>query len=252
MGGGMRCPSCGESERLVGTQVADDIEVTCQSCGHRWMRGRPRCRGCGGEAAVRKLQLMTRHPRGNQLAVVGHREVPLCPHCDREILGGDSESRTIPEGYVSRFVFGPDDHRPSAAAAGPKTPATAASRTPPAAAPARPGVPPRPATSQARARPERTPDPPTVRQAIDAFMKATPDVDALTMLMLGRHLGPATRLRELEKPARVTALQQWFAATWGDHRTEPRAAAAGAALIEAVDHWRGQGWLDADPVGFLR
>jgi hypothetical protein len=101
----MRCPSCGETERLAGTPVAGDIEVSCQACGHQWLRGSPRCRGCGGGDVVTKLRLMTRHPRGNQLAVVGHRQVPLCPRCDADVVQG-GDGRLVPEGYVSRRPSG--------------------------------------------------------------------------------------------------------------------------------------------------
>lgn len=245
------CPACGETERLSGSPAADDIEVSCQVCGHRWMRGSPRCRACGGEEAVHRLQLMTRHPRGNQLAVVGHREVPLCPRCDAEVLETAGDSRVVPEGHVSRFVFGRDEPRPVPSTPSPLRSAPNRARTAPPVAPARPESS-RPATAD---RPPGGPPPhaapPTVRQAIDAFLSASPDADALTMVMLGRHLGPSTRLQELDEPAVSTALQQWFRTSWGDRHSERRAAAA-AAVVAAVDHWRAQGWVQADLAGFLR
>jgi hypothetical protein len=82
-------------------------------------------------------------------------------------------------------------------------------------------------------------------------MAATPAADPLAMLMLGRHLGPATRLRELDDPHAAATLEQWFQASWGSQPAERRAAAA-AALLAAVDHWQGQGWLSQDPAAFLR
>lgn len=98
---------------------------------------------------------------------------------------------------------------------------------------------------------QRPPPPPTVRQAIDSLMTAHPTVDPLTMLMLGRHLGPATRLTELDKSTNSAALERWVQSSWGDQSTDRRTAVA-AALTLAVDHWREQGWLLGDPVAFLR
>jgi hypothetical protein len=79
----LSCPGCGESEHLVGRRTRDGIEVTCETCGARWDRGAVRCRSCGGAASVTARQRMTRQPRGTLLAVVGMREVTLCPDCDR-------------------------------------------------------------------------------------------------------------------------------------------------------------------------
>lgn len=246
----LRCPACAESEHLTGAEVADDIEVTCGTCGHRWLRGSPRCRTCGGDEVVTRVGLMTRHPRGNQLAVVGHREVPLCPRCDAEALreGG----RLAPEGYVSRFVFGPDAPRPVRPAqrnAEPSAP-TRPTRTP-SLPRVRPRAP-RPAGDQPRqVEPAPRADAPTVRQAIEAFLRSEPAADALTMVMLGQHLGPATRLRALDDPAAQERLAAWFRTTW-EVQPDGRRSAAGAALLAAFDHWRDHGWLATDPVGFLR
>jgi hypothetical protein len=233
---------------LSGTPVDDDIEVSCLACGHRWMRGGPVCRTCGGEENVSRLQLMTRQPRGNQLAVVGHRAVSLCPRCDVGALQG-GDGRTIPEGYVSKFLFGAAD-RPVVAPSPPRPPAADAD-TPPAVPPRAPAQSPGSTRQPEPPRRPRTAAAPTVRQAIDAFMAATPDADPLTMLMLGRHLGPATRLRELDAPASVATLEQWFEASWCSQPAERRATAA-AALRAAVDHWQGQGWLSEDLAAFLR
>jgi hypothetical protein len=222
------CPACGEVDKLTGTPTADDIEVTCHACGHRWLRGRPRCRTCGGEDVVRKLQLMTRTPRGNQLAVVGHREVPLCPQCDQDILDVESEGRTLPEGYVSRFVFGPDAQRA-------KPPATARPqpvRPRPTGSP--PATPAQAKVSKAPQRPQSPrhspPESPTVRQAVDEAMNEKQGIDPVTMLLLGRHLGAATRLKALDAPSTAAALQQWFESTWGEQGADRRAAAPAALL----------------------
>ena len=243
MGEELRCPACAESERLTGAEVDDHIEVTCGTCGPRWLRGSPRCRTCGGDEVVTRLGLMTRHPRGNQLAVVGHREVPLCPRCDAEALG--KGGRLVPDGYVSRFVFGPDT--PRTAPAQRRAPPPTATSSPHARAQA-----PRPSGEQPR-QPEPTPraDAPTVRQAVESFLRSEPAADALTMVMLGQRLGPATRLRALDDPDVQERLAAWFGNTCDAH-PEGRRTAAGVALLAAFDHWRDQGWLATDPVGFLR
>jgi transposase len=41
----LRCPACGETERLHGRSTAAGIVLTCESCGHKWPRDdTPRCR----------------------------------------------------------------------------------------------------------------------------------------------------------------------------------------------------------------
>lgn len=246
MSGEMRCPSCGESERLLGARLGGDIEVTCGACDHRWLRGSLRCRLCGGEEVVTRLRLMTRHPRGNQLAVVGHREVPLCPRCDVEAVEGGG--RLVPEGYVSRFLFGRDEPRPVR----PTKQRPQASRPPASSRGSGEPRAPRPdAVSSQEAEPTTRAGAPTVRQAVEDFLRSVPAADAVTMVMLGQHLGPATRLDTLGDASAQERLESWFSATWGT-RPNGRRAAAAAAVLAAVDHWREQGWLSGDPVGFLR
>ncbi len=81
------CPACGESELLHGEPVDGDIQITCGQCAAQWMRGGPRCKGCGrgGGTTVRQL-MTTTHPRGTLLSVIGARKVPLCAVCDGEVL----------------------------------------------------------------------------------------------------------------------------------------------------------------------
>ncbi len=80
----LRCPRCAETEDLTGSPVDGDIQVTCQTCGARWLRGGRRCRTCGGTAVVEKPQAISRHPRGNQHAIVGGHRLQLCPTCDED------------------------------------------------------------------------------------------------------------------------------------------------------------------------
>lgn len=266
-----RCPACGENERLRGRAVGDDIEVTCETCGAQWLRGAARCNACGRADVVTRPQVMTRHPRGNQLAIVGRRDLPLCPACDADAIAeSEAGNRPVPETYVSMFLFGrrlprhvprkpatvapasrsdatPDERRtgPSAPAArtasAPKTDEQPRAQSP---APAWPEAPSRATNEQSLARP-------TVRQAIEAYLSASPDADSLAMLFLGQHLGPASRLDSLDRPDAAESLLRWFDATW-DTRQDERRRAAAAAITAAVDHWRAQGWLTKDLAAGLR
>ncbi len=247
------CPFCAESERLRGRAVEGDIEVTCESCGARWLRGAPRCGQCGGSEVEVRPQLMTRQPRGNQVAIVARREVPLCPRCDADALVASvSGNRTVPEGYVSAFLFG--GQRASS------TPASSDGHE--AAAPSRRATrrPTAPRQTRVAERdhsaapvPETKGAPataPTVRQAVEAYLTSAPDADSLTLVLLGQHLGPSTRLDSLG-PEAADRMQRWFQSTWGSQPASRRDHAA-VALVGAIAHWRQHGWLSTDLTAGLR
>jgi hypothetical protein len=258
-----QCPACGEDQRLRGRPSGDDIEVTCETCGAQWLRGAMRCNSCGRTDAVVRPQVMTRHPRGNQLAIVGRRQLPLCPDCDADaITESEAGNRPVSESYVSVFLFGRDEHRhaPKAPAPAPadKAPPDAVRTAPAAPAPAVPKAeeepptqPPGPAGAESPLATGQKVARPTVRQAIEAYLNAHPDADSLTMLFLGQHLGPASRLETLDEPSAEKSMKQWFDITW-DPRQEERRRAAAAAITGAVDHWRAQGWLAEDLAAALR
>lgn len=261
--------ACGENERLRGRAVGDDIEVTCETCGAQWLRGAARCNACGRADVVTRPQVMTRHPRGNQLAIVGRRDLPLCPACDAGVIAeSEAGNRPVPETYVSVFLFGREVPRhaprwaaPAAGTSGAEA-APAGSRTGPAVAatpttsrPKPVGKPPAKRPEPARPEPARPKEQglsrPTVRQAIEAYLSAHPDADSLAMLFLGQHLGPASRLDALDQPGTAESLLRWFVATW-DTRQDERRQAAAAAITGAVDQWRAQGWLAEDLAAGLR
>ncbi len=230
------CPTCGETDDLSGRAAADDIEVTCGACGATWMRGDPRCKGCGATGGIPYRQVMTRTPRGNQVAVVGHREVVLCPACDAEAIRA-AATAPVPEHYVSVFLFGV----PAPTAHPPREPRGPAETTPVPTNPAAPQPTPVVAAPSASAGPAGPVDP-TARQAIEAYLTATPEGDSLTMLMLGRHLGPSRRVRDLDDEAEQQRLRTWFDRTWSA-KDQPRRDAAEAALTDALAHWRARGWV---------
>lgn len=257
---GPQCPSCGETEALRGAAVDNDISVTCQTCGATWMRGAPKCKTCGGEDIVGRPQAMSRNPRGNQLAFVGWREIPLCRRCDADALSASlSKHQPVPEGYVSASLFGPKQ-RVDASTLSRQTPARPhpdaesdlrqrpPSRSPNARATPSQGrgstKPPRPAPAASQ--------PPTVRQAVEAFLASDfRDADATAMLMLATHLGPSSRLGALDEPEAATALRAWFERLYGPAGRTSRESAL-RTVLGAVDFWRTQDWVTGDPAAALR
>jgi hypothetical protein len=255
---GPACPLCGETEALRGVQVDDDIAVTCQTCGATWMRGAPRCKTCGGEDIVPRPQAMSRTPRGNQLAFVGWREIPLCRTCDAEAL---STSLSKNQPYVSASLFGPKDRVPSppppaASAPAPPAPPTDDRESAPRT---RQALPSRSAQQPARNRLSReskpTPassQPPTVRQAVDAFLSSGPaDNDPTAILMLAKQLGAGSRLSALEGEAAAKEIRAWFEKLYGSKANKSRDSAR-RTIVGAIDHWRTQGWIADDPAAGLR
>ena len=71
------------------------------------------------------------------------------------------------------------------------------------------------------------------------------------MLMLGRHLGPSRRVRELDNPAEQQRLREWFDQTWSA-RDPGRLDAVRASLMGALTHWHRQGWISTEPSVFVQ
>ncbi|WP_151484090.1 hypothetical protein [Streptomyces albicerus] len=262
MAGVAECPSCGEGEELRGEPCEGDIRVTCLSCGAQWMRGAPRCAGCGGQDIVERPQAMTRHSRGTQLSIIGWREVPLCRTCDAEVLETSIAQNTpVPGDYVSNCLYGPGQRpsmgpapRPAPTATPAPRPATQpAPAAKPAKRPARPAGPPaQPWATRSRPRPVAPSVVPTVRQAIAAFLaEASGEVDHTAMLVLGTHLGSHERLGVLDKPDAADSLAAWCDGHWGDRNSAAAQRALGT-ILRAVDFWGARGWLASDPAAKLR
>jgi hypothetical protein len=251
------CAACGEDEQLHGEPVDGDIAVTCLSCGATWMRGAARCNTCGGQDIVSRPQPMSRHPRGNQLAIIGWRELPLCQTCDAEVLTASlASNRPVPEGYVSACLFtlqelGQTQQRrpaPTQSGSGSKRPSRDAAKSNSTTSPS-------PLPQHQRAAPARrtTPSaPPTLRQAIEAYLSSTPSAaDSVTLLMLGSHLGPSTRLNELDASDTPGNLTAWFMQLWDDKNPDRRAIAR-STVLGAIDYWRSQDWIHNDAGAGLR
>lgn len=180
---------------------------------------------------------MTRHPRGTLLAVVGMRQVPLCSSCDAGVLDDAlSRKQPIPEGYISRFLFG-EVTRESAERA------THRPKARPRPRPADMHIAPVPSVAKEPAKPELVD--PTVRQATEAYLEsAGSPTDALTMVLLGRKLGASTRLSRLDTPATASELARWVDQTYGGRREQRDHAIA--VLCRAFGYWQEQGWVTND------
>jgi hypothetical protein len=231
------CPACGETEALRGRPHDGNIAVTCERCGAEWMRGAPRCRKCGRPDGVELPQRMTRHPRGTLLAVVGVREVPLCVECDAEVVGPALQHRRpIPEGYVSRFLYGEPsrDQRPTTAVRSKPAPRRSQER--------RQQVQQVVQIPSPAVRPEPQITDPTLRQATEEFLEAAGGgADSLTMVLLGSKLGPSTRLSALDTEKTALFLAAWVEGTFGGR--EDRRRQAVATLRQAVAYWSKRGWI---------
>lgn len=91
------CSRCGESDELRGTRRSDGIDMTCERCGHRWMRSlTPSCSTCGSEDLQTVPLAIVEKGRGTQLSVVGTRPVDLCSSCDAEKLAKYHKNRPNP------------------------------------------------------------------------------------------------------------------------------------------------------------
>lgn len=238
------CPSCGESEALRGAPVGDSIEITCQTCAHRWSRGAQTCRSCGGAESVTIPQVIARTTRGTQLSIMGHRDAMLCPVCDADVIAQCQTARQwVPENYVSAFAF---DAAENARSQNKSTPtASEVKRAQP-----QPTAPRQPARPIQSAPAEPAKKNPTVRQAVEAYMGSEPQADALTMLSLATFLGSGTRLETLAGPQAATSLEEWFGSTWGAHDAD-RQRAVRRSVRAAFAHWVAQGWLADDPSASL-
>lgn len=254
------CPSCGETEQLQGRPDGEQITVTCQACGETWTRDQSRCRACGGSDLVMRPQPLSYHPRGNQLAIVGWRDVRLCLDCDAEVAADSVEkNRPVPRDYVSRASLDPTAtaHRstegPATPAAGAKTErrsATQAVSRPAGPAPARAGQHVEGPPSTEASPPPSQPVDPTARQAIGAFLTTSAGSGGATaMLMLGTYLGASTRLSRLSRADAPEDFRSRFDRTWPE--TSANRENAGDSVRSAVDYWTEQAWLSPEAGAIL-
>jgi hypothetical protein len=83
----VRCPRCGEQDRLSGRRVGADVHLTCDTCGYDGPRvAQRRCPTCDGTDVVERPKAVVERSRGTQLSVVGYTTVALCRTCDADVL----------------------------------------------------------------------------------------------------------------------------------------------------------------------
>jgi hypothetical protein len=81
------CPGCGEEDDLSGAPTDLGVELTCGSCGLRWVRGpSTSCSTCDSQDLQTVPLAIVEKSRGTQLSVVGTRPVTLCSVCDADRL----------------------------------------------------------------------------------------------------------------------------------------------------------------------
>lgn len=79
----VECQNCGEDSDLTGLTTGDGIQISCNRCGHRWMRDTdPSCRDCGSNDVVPFKEPLVQRARGNAYSVVGQKTIYLCASCD--------------------------------------------------------------------------------------------------------------------------------------------------------------------------
>ena len=89
----IECQKCGEDADLTGRRVGEAIEITCNRCGHAWIRGtEPACPTCGGRKVRSFDEPLIQRARGTAYSVVGQRTIYLCENCDAAKI----EARTPP------------------------------------------------------------------------------------------------------------------------------------------------------------
>ncbi len=219
------CPRCASAD-VSGTEHTDGIVLRCGACGHTWERGRRGCATCGGSELVTIPQLITTTPRGNQVSIIGRRQVLVCRACD---AAGVSD-------YLERGVPLPSTYQSAARRV----------EVEPTSAPPRASTPRRRAAPAPRQVPSPPPAPapaaltnPTVRQAMEHFQQSAPDPFALALVMLGREAGPTSRLGDPGTADLLTGADAWAERTFTGGNREP----AIATVRAFVEHCRDRGWL---------
>ncbi|WP_375001912.1 hypothetical protein [Aeromicrobium sp. CTD01-1L150] len=223
------CEQCGSTE-ITGRTADAEIELHCQTCGHRWARGARGCASCGGTELLTIPQLITTTPRGNQVSIVGRRQVVVCRDCDCDGVTAYLEHSTpLPPAYQSAARRITVDPTPSP----PDAPRRRRTTSP------RPTVT-RPDPQVAHDDPESAPTHrltnPTVRQAVEHFQSAEPGQDALVLIMFGRAVGPVSRLSEPQVRQVLATTDDWVAQNFSGSTREKAADTLRAFARHCAQH----------------
>lgn len=86
------CPNCAETEHLRGEAVPEDDKarrLTCETCGHSWVRGRFICPQCGSRSVWDEKRPVYTKSRGVQQSIIGEYAVQHCDACGWTSASGD-------------------------------------------------------------------------------------------------------------------------------------------------------------------
>lgn len=79
----VECGECGEATELSGRRSGGEIEITCNRCGHSWVRDtEPSCPTCGSRDVQAFKEPLVQRARGNAYSIVGEKTIHLCEYCD--------------------------------------------------------------------------------------------------------------------------------------------------------------------------
>ncbi|MDK1473798.1 hypothetical protein QNO07_10260 [Streptomyces sp. 549] len=255
--GGPRCATCGGGDLVERPQAMTRHSRGTQLSIIGWQQV-PLCRVC--DAAALRTSIADNVPLPHTYVAAALRDASpdTRPPATGPARPADAPARPGP-----RTRSAPAEPQPAPPSKTPKTPqaAQAAQAAQPPAAGATGAT--RPtgggATRQPGGPPARRPGTrppagavPTVRQAIQAFLtESSGDVDHTALLLLGTHLGSASRLSVLEERQAAADLATWAADRWPDRQAAARSRALDT-LCRAVDFWGARGWLASDPAAHLR
>lgn len=79
----IECGECGEAADLSGRPSGSTIEITCNRCGHSWMRDtEPSCPTCGSRDVRAFKEPLIQRARGTAYSIVGEKTIYLCGLCN--------------------------------------------------------------------------------------------------------------------------------------------------------------------------
>lgn len=92
----IECGQCGETTDLTGRPAGSTIEVSCDRCGHSWLRDtEPLCPDCGSRNVRPFKEPMVQRARGTAYSIVGQKTVYLCEICDAAEIDRRSHSPDV-------------------------------------------------------------------------------------------------------------------------------------------------------------
>ena len=78
----IRCPECGEEDKLRGEKRDGAIWITCEACETAWLRDPDVCPSCGKRSVADQREPLMQKARGTQQSIIGYRILKRCWACD--------------------------------------------------------------------------------------------------------------------------------------------------------------------------